>query len=91
MPFLALVAVIKRLPLLYSEACESVVGFCVALETSSFSLQVTRPSAAPISFQHRASPLRVVTPIDAILGSRLGSRRSAHFCYLTIFIPQRVL
>jgi hypothetical protein len=78
MPFLALVAVVERLPLLYSEACESIIGLCVALETSSFSLRVIGPSAVPIDFQRRTSPLGAVTLIDAILGSRLGSRRSTH-------------
>jgi hypothetical protein len=84
MPFLALVVVIERLPLLYSKSCEYAIGLCVALETSSFSLRVIGPSAAPVYFQCRTSPLGVVTPIDAILGSRLGSRRSMHFFYLTI-------
>jgi hypothetical protein len=91
MPFLALVEAIERLPILYSEACESAIGLCVAMETSSFSLRVTGPSATPVAFRHRTSPLGVGTPIYAILGSLLGSRRSAHFCYLTVCIPQRVL
>jgi hypothetical protein len=88
MPFRALVDVIERLPLPCSEACESFVGLCIALETSSFSLWVTGPSSAPIDFWRRTSPLGAATPIYAILGSRLGSHRSAHFCYLTICIPQ---
>jgi hypothetical protein len=81
MPFLGWVEVIGRLPSLYSEACESAIGLSVALEASSFSLQVTRPSVAPIDFHLRTSPLGAATPIYAIMGSRLGSLRSVHFCY----------
>jgi hypothetical protein len=88
MPFIALVEVVERLQLLYSKACESTVGPCISLETSSFSLRVTGLLAAPVDFRCRTPPLGVATPIYAIMGSRLGSRRSAHFYYLTIFIPQ---
>jgi hypothetical protein len=88
MPFLALVEVVERLPLLHCEACESVVGLCVTLETSSFSLRVTGSSTTLVDFRRCTLPLGSVTPIYAILGSRLGSRRSTHFCYLTIYIPQ---
>jgi hypothetical protein len=45
MPFLALVEVIERLPLIYSRVCVLSTGSCVALETYSFSQLVTRPLA----------------------------------------------
>ena len=44
MPFLALVEVIERLPLLYSEACVLATGPCISLEDSLFTRLVTRPS-----------------------------------------------
>jgi hypothetical protein len=49
MPFLALVELIERLPLIYSEACVLVAGPCIALETSSFSRLVTMPSAVLVT------------------------------------------
>ena len=49
MPFLALVEVVERLPLLYSRVCVLVVGSCVSLETSSFSQLVTRPLATIVT------------------------------------------
>jgi hypothetical protein len=88
MPFLALVEVIEKLPLLYSEACESAIGLCISLENYSFYLPVIGCSVVPVEFWHCTSPLGDTTPIYAILGSRLGSHRSVHFYYLTVCIPQ---
>ena len=50
MPFLALVEVIERLPLIYSRVCVLSTGSCVALETYSFSQLVTRTLDALVTF-----------------------------------------
>jgi hypothetical protein len=69
MPSLAPFEVVKRLPSLCSRSFGSIVGPCVALETSSFSLLVARPLSVLVTYLHVASLLGVATPMLVTLDS----------------------
>jgi hypothetical protein len=88
MPSLTLVEVIERITSLYFGSCGSVVGRCIAHETSSSDRLVIGLSTALVMYMRDALLLGAATPIYAILDSQLGSHISAHFYYLIVFIPQ---
>jgi hypothetical protein len=88
MPYLTQVEVIELLPLPCSGSYGFATGQCTACETASFSLWVIGPLATPVDFRLHASLSGAANPIYAILDSLLGSHIFAHFCYLTVFIPQ---
>jgi hypothetical protein len=87
MPSLGVAAVAKKHPLLYFAVCVLVVGFCVALRTSSFFQLGSRTSTTLVAHLHDAFLLGVVPPMSAIMDSLQGFHRFGHFWCLVSYIP----
>ena len=88
MPYLGVVAVAEKRPLLYFAACVLVVGLCISLRTSSFFRLGSHTSAMLVADLHAYFLHGYVPPMSTILESLRGFHRSRRFWCLVAYIPK---